>query len=441
MSISDYKLEKQIGNGTFGDVYRGIEVHSGTKVAIKRLRKKVLYENGKYLLKAFYREIEIMKKCQCPNSIKFIKDFQTQNNYNIIMELCDTDLLCYLYERPNPFSSEEIKECFLQLNNAFKKMNENNIIHRDLKLGNVLIKFTDETKTKFIPKLTDYGFSKELNKHNYSQSTHLGTPATMAPEVMMNYQCNNKSDLWSIGVMMYQLYYREVPYEGNTEEEILKKIKSDTPYKQPEDPNLRDLINRLLVVNFQNRLSWKDYYNHPFFTGENLNNYIDKITYNIRKTVSYTPNNNYPFNKKKNNINKEYGYSYNPQAVENNYFFQGDIYGLTDIKSTKNLVNVNNFFTEEDSYESKIQLLNKGRGIKYNEYKEIIHACVDTLDKKLFPLSDNCIKEIKKKINGEWFVFVYPETEKNFDFYLCDTKNEDYLSFEYKGSIFKVLQI
>ena len=270
MSISDYKLEKQIGNGSFGDIYRGIEIHSGMKVAIKRLRKKVLYENGKYLLKAFYREIDIMKKCQCPNSIKFIKDFQTQNNYNIIMELCDTDLLCYLYERPNPFSSEEIKECFLQLNNAFKKMNENNIIHRDLKLGNVLIKFTDETKTKFIPKLTDYGFSKELNKHNSSQNTHLGTPATMAPEVMMNFQCNNKSDLWSIGVMMYQLYYREVPYEGNTEDEILKKIKSDTPYKQPEDPNLRDLINRLLVVNFEKRLSWKDYYNHPFFTGENL---------------------------------------------------------------------------------------------------------------------------------------------------------------------------
>ena len=441
MSISDYKLEKQIGNGSFGDIYRGIEIHSGMKVAIKRLRKKVLYENGKYLLKAFYREIDIMKKCQCPNSIKFIKDFQTQNNYNIIMELCDTDLLCYLYERPNPFSSEEIKECFLQLNNAFKKMNENNIIHRDLKLGNVLIKFTDETKTKFIPKLTDYGFSKELNKHNSSQNTHLGTPATMAPEVMMNFQCNNKSDLWSIGVMMYQLYYREVPYEGNTEDEIMKKIKSDTPYKQPEDPNLRDLINRLLVVNFEKRLSWKDYYNHPFFTGENLDNYIDNISYNLRKTVSYTPNNNFLFNKTKNNITKEYGYSCNPQAVENNYFCQGDIYGLTDIKSTKNLFNVNNFFTEEDNYESKIQLLNKGCGIKYNEYKEIIHACVDTIDKNLYPLSDNCIKDIKKRINGEWFVFVCPETENNYDFYLSDTNNEDYLSFEYKGNIFKVLQI
>ena len=57
-----------------------------------------------------------MKKCECENSIKFIKEFQTQTNYNIIMELCDTDLLCHLYARPNPFSEEEIRECFIQLN-------------------------------------------------------------------------------------------------------------------------------------------------------------------------------------------------------------------------------------------------------------------------------------------------------------------------------------
>ena len=60
MSMNDYKLEKQIGSGTFGDVYKGLEISTGTKVAIKRIKKKVLYENGKYLLKAFYREIQIM---------------------------------------------------------------------------------------------------------------------------------------------------------------------------------------------------------------------------------------------------------------------------------------------------------------------------------------------------------------------------------------------
>jgi serine/threonine protein kinase len=435
MSITDYKLEKRIGSGTFGEVFMGSDIHTGMKVAIKRLRKKILYENGSYLLKAYYREIEIMKKCQCQNSIRFIKEFQTQNNFNIIMELCDTDLLCYLYQRPKPFSSEEIKECFLQLNNAFKKMNENNIIHRDLKLGNVLIKFIDESKKKFIPKLTDYGFSKELTMYNFNQNTHLGTPATMAPEVMMNIKCNSdKIDLWSIGVMMYQLYYREVPYDGNTEEEILRKINANLPYKQPEDPKLRDLINRLLVVNVEKRISWIDYFNHPFFTGENLN-YNERNIFNL--SYSFSLKNN-PGEKKRND--KDYGYSFNAVTAGNNFLVQGDIYGKTEIKSTKNLLNVNEILGEDDNINSKIKLLSKGRKMKDNEYYSIISACIECYDKKLIPLPEQCIKKIKDMIKGEWFVFIYSQKENNFDYYLS-LDNEKYLSFEYKGNIFEISRI
>ena len=435
MSITDYKLEKRIGSGTFGEVFMGSDIHTGMKVAIKRLRKKILYESGSYLLKAYYREIEIMKKCQCQNSIRFIKEFQTQNNFNIIMELCDTDLLCYLYQRPKPFSSEEIKECFLQLNNAFKKMNENNIIHRDLKLGNVLIKFIDKSKKKFIPKLTDYGFSKELTMYNFDQNTHLGTPATMAPEVMMNIKCNSdKMDLWSIGVMMYQLYYKEVPYDGNTEEEILRKINSNLPYKQPEDPKLRDLINRLLVVNVEKRISWKDYFNHPFFTGENLN-YNERNIVNLSYSFSFKNN---PDEKKRND--KEYGCSFNAVTPGNNFFVQCDIYGKTEIKSTKNLLNVNEILREDDNINSKIKLLSKGRRMKDNEYYSIISACIECYDKKLCPLHEQCIKKIKDMIKGEWFVFVYSQKENNFDYYLS-LDNEKYLSFEYKGNIFEISRI
>ena len=82
----------------------------------------------------------------------------------------------------------------------------------------------------------------------------------------MNQPYDKKSDLWSIGVMMYQLYYREVPFEGNNENEILQKIKSNKPFKQPEDSNLRDIINKLLLLNPQNRISWEEYFNHLFFS-------------------------------------------------------------------------------------------------------------------------------------------------------------------------------
>ena len=96
MSINDYKLEKLIGAGTFGEIHQGVDIRTGEKVAIKRIKKKVLYENANFLLNAYKKEIEIMKKCECENSIKFICDFDTDNNKNIIMELCDKDLLVYL---------------------------------------------------------------------------------------------------------------------------------------------------------------------------------------------------------------------------------------------------------------------------------------------------------------------------------------------------------
>ena len=263
MTDKDYEIIKKIGSGTFGDVFSGKDKITGQNLAIKRVKKSILYQYGDYLINAFWKELDSMRKCNCENSVKLIKYFETKNNYNIVMELCDSDLLNFSMNR-NPFSVDEVRETFIQLNKVFKIMNKNNIVHRDLKLGNILIKYTDSSKNKFIPKLSDYGFSKDLNNSNYT-ATHLGTPATMAPEIMMNQPYNDKSDLWSIGVMMYQLHYKEIPYPGFNEKAILDKICHNCPRKHPNDMQFRDLLNRLLVMNPNQRISWNDYFNHPFF--------------------------------------------------------------------------------------------------------------------------------------------------------------------------------
>ena len=263
MTDKDYEIIKKIGSGTFGDVFSGKDKITGQNLAIKRVKKSILYQYGDYLINAFWKELDSMRKCNCENSVKLIKYFETKNNYNIVMELCDSDLLNFSMNR-NPFSVDEVRETFIQLNKVFKIMHKNNIVHRDLKLGNILIKYTDSSKNKFIPKLSDYGFSKDLNNSNYT-ATHLGTPATMAPEIMMNQPYNDKSDLWSIGVMMYQLHYKEIPYPGFNEKAILDKICHNCPRKHPNDMQFRDLLNRLLVMNPNQRISWNDYFNHPFF--------------------------------------------------------------------------------------------------------------------------------------------------------------------------------
>ena len=264
MAQPDVALEKKIGSGSFGDVFLGHIRSTGEKIAVKRVRKKKLNEYGDYLIKALYKEIENMKLCACENSVRLIKTMETENNYNIVMELCDTDLLIHLNKSPTPFNIDEVREIFSQLNNVFKIMQKHNIIHRDLKLGNILIKYTDENKKKFIPKLSDYGFSKVLNASNYT-STHLGTPATMAPEIMKNLPYDEKSDLWSVGAMMYQLHFKAIPYPGFSEQQILKRIENNYPRKQPNDPDFRDLLNKIFVLDPKKRISWDEYFNHPFF--------------------------------------------------------------------------------------------------------------------------------------------------------------------------------
>ena len=263
----NYEYSKKIGSGTFGDVYIGRDKKTGEKVAIKKLNKKTLYQYGTYLINAYWKELDSMKRCNCENSVRLINHFESSNNFSIVMELCDSDLLVLLNTRQKPFSVQEVKETFQQLNNVFKIMHKNQIVHRDLKLGNILIKYTDNTKTKFIPKLSDYGFSKELGNNN--TDTHLGTPATMAPEIMMGKAYDDKSDLWSIGVMMYQLYYKQIPYQGFNEKIILERIRTNAPRNHPKDPQFNDILNKLLVMDPQKRINWNDYFNHPFFKGEN----------------------------------------------------------------------------------------------------------------------------------------------------------------------------
>ena len=442
MSINDYKLEKQIGSGSFGDVYRGIDKHSGMKVAIKRIRKKKLYENGQYLLRAYYREIDCMKKCECENSIRFIRDFQTQNNYNIILELCDTDLLCHLYQRPESFTVDEIRSIFSQLNNVFKKMQQHKIIHRDLKLGNILIKFTDESRRNFIPKLSDYGFSKELNDYNFSTNTHLGTPATMAPEIIMNYPYNEKSDLWSVGVMMYQLYYRKVPYEGNTEQEVLNNINNCISFSMPEDEKFADLINRLLVINVQNRISWDEYFEHPFFTGKELDS---ELGYTFSGNNEKSLYNSISYISKDSKINmgngEDPGLCYSFSANHENCFVQGgDIYANTEVKSSKDLFNPQNYQNKKD-FESKIKLLERGKGITDNTYRAIIESCIEVQDSNKCKMAPECINRIKSKLNGEWLVFIANESEENFDFFVSNFVNQNYLVFVYGNNEFQVCQL
>ena len=280
-----YNIDKVIGKGAYGNVYLGKDKETNEIRAIKvmdlneiknGLKSEYMTDEIEDYLKdyidGFIQEFNIMKICSKNNtninSVKCYEYFNTINEFVLIMELCDDNLLNYAIRIKREFTPDEILNVMTQLNNTFRIMKENNIIHRDLKLENILIKYKDKEKKEYTVKLTDYGVSKRLFSLSKKCNTHIGTLTTMAPEILEGKnEYNYKCDLWSIGIIIYRLLFKESPYPGLTENAILNKIKKLGTHnlKKTKNKELDNLIKRLLEKKPKKRLDWDEYLNHSFF--------------------------------------------------------------------------------------------------------------------------------------------------------------------------------
>ena len=279
-SSKDIELKETIKDNIYTCVYKA--VYKGKLAAVKKIKKdqlkedlkesmcvdEITKEEFKEEIKKFNRELDIMKKCYCENSVEIYNYFDKENEFVIIMELCDNTLFKELAKTKKGFNSEEIKEILLQLNNVFRKMQENNIVHRDIKLHNILVKYLNEEKTKFKVLLSDYGVSNQLSSMTKNYKTHAGTQIIMAPEILSGKEYNNKCDLWSLGINIYQLYTKKPPYSGQYDNMILKQIDKlgQSVLEIIKDKKLKDLLSKLLVKDPEKRISWEDYFNHEFFS-------------------------------------------------------------------------------------------------------------------------------------------------------------------------------
>ena len=128
-----YEILEEIGQGSFASVYKALNKKTNDFVAIKKIFKREKYDD------IFKREIEIMQKINDQHSLKFIEFFEDEKNYYLILELCDTDLNAFLNFRRKGLEINDIKNVLNQLNSAFKLMLNKKIVHRDLKLQNILV--------------------------------------------------------------------------------------------------------------------------------------------------------------------------------------------------------------------------------------------------------------------------------------------------------------
>ena len=256
----DPNPKNRLGKGAFGFVFRGIDLQTNEEIAIKFLQIDMLQDE--YLKKALQRELQIQKLCECKYSTRLIDNFVHENFIYLILELCDGDLENEL-QRNGPFDVNKLRTVLTQLNQVFYIMYQRKIIHRDIKLANILIKYTNPQKTQFDVKLADFGFST-VSQENIVIST-VGTPITSAPEVLEGQPYSNKADLWSIGIITYQLHFGTVPFFSKIRRILLLQMKNNKPEYTPKDPLLADLINCLLKPQEQDRISWENYFQHPFF--------------------------------------------------------------------------------------------------------------------------------------------------------------------------------
>ena len=260
-----------IGLGSFSKVYRAKSKLNDKYVAIKEINKSNMNNND------ILNEIEIMKKLE--NSVLLIESIESQDSYYLILELCNISLEEYLKNRENPLSIDEIKEVLLDLNKSFKEMKDKNIIHRDLKPSNILLSLNKSKINKISFKISDFGLNKLIEGSKIDEMSLKGTPITMSPEILKgeeNLICN-KSDIWSLGIIIYYMLFKEYPYNGKTEFQIIKEIESNKQLKPIDNKELDDLIKKMLVININERISWEEYFQHPFFKNNSNQIYLPKF--------------------------------------------------------------------------------------------------------------------------------------------------------------------
>ena len=242
--------------------------------------------------KIMAKEFELLSKLHHPNIIKLFTFFTTDINFNIISEYFKEGTLDSKIKKHKIFNENQAKYVCKQLLSVVKYLNENNLVHTDITPDIIYIKdiITEGKQELFNIKILQFG-SSTINIHNTNNSLYYKSPE------LINNKYHQTSDIWSIGVILYQMIYDNLPFKGYKEDEIInniKKLKINLPDKAHHlycSKSVKNLIKRMLNKNPFKRIKVEECLNHEWFTGihnENDNEDSDsskdeKIPQNIKE--------------------------------------------------------------------------------------------------------------------------------------------------------------
>ena len=284
-----------VGDGSFSKVFLYQHRISKIKYAVKKINipSFINKTNNKNLI---YEEINIQSKILHPNIIRLFNYFNDKKNVNmfLILEYASKGTLFDYIHNKKGLNEPEAFYFFIQAVNSISFLHKNKIIHRDIKPENLLINNNN------ILKLCDFGWSVYLNNNN-KRVTFCGTVEYMAPEIVKNESYDFSIDVWSLGVLLYELIHSHSPFVvkdlnvNKIENNILSK---ELKFKKGVSLECRDLIEKLLIKDANERIKIDDIYKHPFIL--KYTNMMDKYIISKNKLKN---DNDIFFEKEKNDEN------------------------------------------------------------------------------------------------------------------------------------------
>ena len=292
--INFYLYGRRIGQGAFGKVNLGLNVLTGRVVAIKSFKKTKEAKHNSNMNKILY-ETGLMKRFNHPNITKILEVFHDEEYMLIIMEYINGGNLFNFVKKRRKLSEKTAKFLFRQIILGIKHIHSQNIVHRDIKLENIIIDLNNNVK------ICDFGIGKVINSADELLYDKCGTPMYMAPEIILSNKKNGYKgfpvDIWSSGITLYIMLSGTLPFtvkNKSIEELSLKDMKnkkesSDLKYQivngypkkiKKISSEAKDLLNGLLNKNPDKRLTCDEILNHPWLKDE-INEICDNNKYHL----------------------------------------------------------------------------------------------------------------------------------------------------------------